>query len=172
MARIEAGGTFTIPFLPPGHYRAEVLFASGPAAANSFVADIRQGGASVFDDGFVLSHGSENPVEITLNSNGGSIEGNVLGVDRKPVPRTTVVLVPAVSRRKNPALYKTVQTDTQGHFAMTGIAPGSWRVFAWESVQPGAYQNAEFLHPYEERGTGVMVADGIRVNTEVTWIRK
>lgn len=172
VARIETGGSFTIPLLPPGHYRAEVLLTGGPAAANSFVSNIRQGGANVFDDGILLSRGSTAPVEITLSSIGGSIEGNVVGADRKPVPQTTVVLVPAVSRRQNPALYKTAQTDSQGHFAMTGIAPGSWKLFAWESFRPGAYQNAEFLHQYEERGTSVMVAAGMRVNAEVPWIRK
>src|SRR6185369_7349229 len=134
--------------------------------------NIRQGGANVFDDGILLSRGSTAPVEITLNSTGGSIEGNVFGADRKPVPQTTVVLVPAVSRRQNPALYKTAQTDSQGNFAMTGIAPGSWKLFAWEMFRPGAYQNAEFLHQYEERGTSVMVAAGMRVNAEVPWIRK
>jgi hypothetical protein len=166
---IAQDGSFAIPVVPEGHYRFQVAI-SGPD--NSYVADIRQGDISVYDNGLTVGKEPVNPIEATIKTNGGSIEGNVVGVDRKPVPRTTVVLVPALNRRQNPALYKTAQTDAQGHFVLTGIAPGSWRLFAWESVQPSAYQNEEFIKKYEERGTSVTVAAGLRANAEVQWIRK
>ncbi len=165
---IAQDGSFSIPFLPEGHYRVDVAFIE---RGNSYVADIRQAAFSVYDSGLTVGKDPVSPLELSINTNGGTIEGTVVGADRKPVPRTTVVLVPEAKRRQNPALYKTVQTDAQGHFVLTGIAPGSWKLFAWESVQPGAYQNAEFIRKSEERGVNVTVAAGLHLNTEVTWIR-
>jgi hypothetical protein len=168
-AKVEQDGSFTFPVIPEGHYRPQVAF-TGPAA-NSYLADIRQGATSIFDNGLTVGREAANPLEVVVNTNGGSVEGTVLGADRTPVPRTTVVLVPATSRRQNSALYKFTQTDVQGHFAITGVAPGSWKAFAWESVQPGAYQNSEFMQKYEGRGTGVAVTAGNRSNADVTLIR-
>jgi hypothetical protein len=166
---IAADGSFAIPFVPEGHYRFQVTITE---PGNAYLADIRQAGISVYDNGLTVGKEAVNAIEASINTNGGSIEGNVVGADRKPVPRTTVVLVPAMSRRQNPALYRTIQTDAQGHFVLAGIAPGSWKLFAWESVQPSAYQNEEFLRKYEERGTSVTVPAGLRAIAEVSWIRK
>ena len=87
------------------------------------------------------------------------------------MPRTAVVLVPASNRRSNPALYKIVQADAEGRFSMTGVAPGAWKVFAWESIRPGAFQNTDFLQKYETRGTAVTVNAGMRVDADATLIR-
>jgi len=167
--RIEQDGSFAIPVIPEGHYRLQISFTG--QAANSYIADVRQGAASIFDSGLTVGREAANLIEVLVNTNGGSIEGNVLTPDRKTVPRTTVVLVPATNRRQNSALFKFTQSDTQGHFAMTGIAPGLWKLFAWESVQPGAYQNPEFMQKHETRGTTVTVTAGVRSNSDVTLIR-
>jgi hypothetical protein len=168
-ARVEQDGSFTIPFIPEGHYRVQIAFTG--QAANSYLADIRQGAATIFDNGLTVGREAVNPLEIVVNTNGASIEGTVLGADGKPVPRSTVVMVPPTGRRQNSALYKFVQTDAQGHFSMKGVAPGTWKVFAWDSIQPGAYQNAEFMQKYEARGTNVVVTAGMQANSNVTLIR-
>jgi hypothetical protein len=167
--RIEQDGSFTIPVVPEGHYRLQVFFIN--QAANSYLADIRQSAASIFDSGLTVGREAANPIEVQVNSNGASLEGNVLTEDRKPAPRSTVVVVPASNRRQNSSLYKTAQTDAQGHFAIAGVAPGSWKLFAWESVQPGAYQNPEFIQKYESRGTTVTVTTGSRLTSDLMLIR-
>jgi len=167
--RIEQDGSFMFPVVPEGHYR---LYATSMAAGGSlYVSDIRQGSTSIQDNGLTVGKEPLPPVEVTVNTNAGSIEGTVVNAERKAVPRTAVVLVPAPNRRANSVLYKTVQTDAQGRFAITGVAPGTWKVFAWESVQPGAFQNSEFLEKYETRGTSVMVTAGLKSNADVTLIR-
>jgi hypothetical protein len=45
---------------------------------------------------------------------------------------------------------------------MRGVAPGAYTIFAWESVLPGAFQNAEFLEKYQSRGRPVNVQGGTR----------
>jgi protocatechuate 3,4-dioxygenase beta subunit len=99
------------------------------------------------------------------------VEGTVRDAAQKPVANATVVLTPPESRRGNHALYKKVSTDSSGHFKIAGVAPGAYRVFAWEVSPPDtAYLNAEFMAPYEERGQAVTITTGAKVNLQVSAI--
>ena len=82
-----------------------------------------------------------------------------------------VVLVPEAARRNNPALYKTGLTDDKGHFIIRGVAPGAYTIFAWDSVLPGAYQNAEFLEKNLSRGRALNVQGGTRSDITLDLIR-
>jgi hypothetical protein len=68
------------------------------------------------------------------------------------------VLVPRESRRQNLLLYRTAQSDNSGNFTMNGIAPGDYKLFAWESVQNTAWMNTEFVAAFENRGLAVSVS--------------
>jgi hypothetical protein len=50
------------------------------------------------------------------------------------------------------------------------IAPGDYKVFAWEYVPNDAWTNAEFMRPYESLGTGVRVPPGGRHETQLSVI--
>jgi hypothetical protein len=188
-APIADDGSFSIPLLPEGRYRFQVLLnppavntARGAAAAaaappppalpqTAYLGDIRQGSTSVYDNGLLVGSEPVNPIDVLLGASGGSVEGTVLGADQKPASGMMVVLVPPDNRRQNPALYKTARTDAQGHFTMANLPPGSYTLYAWESLSPGAYQNAEFLSRYSGRGSAVVVQAGARATANVTAIR-
>jgi hypothetical protein len=191
-APIAEDGSFTIPLLPEGRYRFQVIMngtatpargakrgqAAGaapppppPLPATAYLADIRQGAASVYDNGIIVGPEQTNPVEVLVNTAGGSLEGIVSIADQKPAPGITVVLVPPENRRQNPALYKTARTDPQGHFSLTPLAPGRYTVYAWESIPSGAYQNTEFLSKYAGRGTSVNIEAGGRATANINLIR-
>lgn len=127
-----------------------------PLPANGYVADIKAGGTSVFDSGVDLSS-QTGEIQVSVNTNGGKVQGNVLDAAQKPIAQARVVLVPRESRRQNMQLYKTSTADNSGHFLMNGIAPGDYKLFAWEAVPNGAWMNPEFLAPYESRGLAVTV---------------
>jgi hypothetical protein len=44
-----------------------------------------------------------------------------------------------------------------GKFQIHGVAPGEYKIFAWETVLLTAWQNAEFLSKYESQGSAVSV---------------
>jgi hypothetical protein len=184
---IDTGGAFKIPLLPEGRYRVLVYIGAagnprGQAAAptvpsapslpaTTYLADVRQGGISVYDNGLTVGNQAGEPIEIHVNTNAGSIQGAVLGPDQKPVPSALVVLVPPESRRQNSALYKTARTDPQGHFVINTVAPGTYTLFAWENVLTGAWQSAEFLRSYADRGVPVSVSAAERANVNVGFIK-
>jgi len=137
--------------------RYAVQVAGLPATA--YVLDIRQGGTSVMERGVVIDQ-SATPIEIVVDPNGVTVQGTVINADGKPVANATVALVPPTARQENLLLYRNAVTNDDGVFTLRGAAPGPYTIFAWESVNPGAWQNAEFLSRYEGRGRQVLISAG------------
>jgi hypothetical protein len=198
---IQPDGSFLIPAVPEALYRLQptVLAANAIATLNAaprgrgvalatnatapplppalpataYIADVRQGGVSVYDDGVYIGTNAVSPLEVLVNTNGGEIEGTVVGPGQQPVGAgTIVVLLPPVNRRQNFALMRTATTNAQGKFTMSALPPGPYRLFAWESIPAGAYQNAEFMKAYEDRGVSVIVQAGATMAQTVTSIAR
>jgi hypothetical protein len=145
---------FTFTNVPDGRYYLAVT--SMPA--NSYIADIRLDGRSVFDNGFVIAAPAGN-FEVNVSSKGAKLQGLALDAAQKPVAAARVVLVPEESRRQNQSLYKTAASDASGNFTMSGIAPGEYKLFAWESVPGAAYMSPGFLSKYENQGQVVKILE-------------
>jgi hypothetical protein len=47
-----------------------------------------------------------------------------------------------------------------GNFTINGVAPGDYKLFAWEYVAANAWMNAEYLAPFENRGQAISVGGG------------
>jgi hypothetical protein len=156
---IAQDGSFTIPVVPEGHYRFGVQIQE---SGNAYVADIRQGPTSIYDNGLQLGSQPINPLEVDIRTNAGTLETVVLGSDQKPAAGKTVVLVPSAQRRQNPSLYKVGNSDAQGKVVLTNLMPGQYKLFAWDNVPVGAWMNAEFIGKVEERGTSVSINAGSR----------
>jgi len=103
---------------------------------------------------------STEPLEILLKRDGGRIDGAVTDTTGRAFARAVVVLIPEPARRRRTDLYKVVVSSADGSFAIRGIGPGDYKVFAWENVEPNAYLNDEFMRQYEEKGTPVRVGPG------------
>jgi uncharacterized surface anchored protein len=73
----------------------------------------------------------------------------------QPFAGAITVMIPSVRNRVD--LYKTATTDQSGQVVFTGVAPGDYKVIAWEDVPQGAYLNSDYVQPYEDRGQSVHV---------------
>ena len=152
---IDASGRFTALNLPEERYRFHV----GHLPLSAYVEDIRVISRSVFDEGYELGAGT-GEVQILIRTDGQSVGGTVRSADGIPREATTVVLVPPQERRKNPARYRTANTDSNGVFRMTDVPPGDYTVFAWENVLPTAWMNPKFFEKYAKLGRSVTVTAG------------
>jgi hypothetical protein len=135
-----------------------------------YFVDILQGGRSVFDNGFSITTETPDPLEIRVSAKGGVAEGVVRDSQRKPVANITVVIVPPISRRQNSMLYKRGASDKDGHFAIKGLAPGDYKIFAWANVPVGAWENADFMQRYEQLGQRLVITAAQTSNIDVTVI--
>jgi len=166
-----ASGSFSMPSVPQGHFRLGLV---GGLPPDFYVADVRQDGVSVFDSGFDVTNKTPNPIQVVLSSGAGSVSGIVQTegqtTPRKPVAGAIVALVPDGDRRENRALYLSATSDASGKFTIHGVAPGDYKLFAWESIPSTAFQNAGFVAKYETRGTPVHVIQDGAVTVDLTVI--
>jgi protocatechuate 3,4-dioxygenase beta subunit len=161
-----AAGEFIFPNVPEGRY----YITAAPVPVNSYIADVQLGGRSVFDSGFELG-GQSGDLEVRISSKGAKIQGLALDAAQNPVATARVVLVPEESRRQNQALYKTAVSDAKGNFTLSGIAPGQYKLYAWESLPGTAYMNPEFMAKYDAQGQVVKVLEGATNNANAKVIR-
>jgi hypothetical protein len=161
------------PFAPdptPPPALVSVPLAGAPLGPNAYVADILQGGMTVYNTGISVGTQAFDPLEVRVRTDGGSVDGIVIDGKLIPFAGATVVLAPMVQYRQNPALYRVAISDEAGRFSMTAIRPGDYKLLAWDSITPGSYMNAEILSNYVEKEYPVTVAANIRVQTRVTVI--
>jgi len=162
-------GEFTAFQLPAGQYALRV--ASAFKAADTYISDLKRGETSVFDSGITIGGKTDEPVEVVLKSKGGSVTGSVSDITRlHPFSYATVVLVPEKARRQNLTLYRQTLSAENGTFSFTGILPGDYKLFAWGSLTPGAWQNRIFLQRFEDRGVEVTVLERIEKRVELSVI--
>jgi len=69
------------------------------------------------------------------------------------------VLAPEGPRRDQRAFFKMANSDAQGHFTIKGIAPGDYKLFAWNQSNDPDYEDPEFLKPYENQGEAVTIRE-------------
>ena len=67
--------------------------------------------------------------------------------------------------------YRTGWTDEDGSLRFDAMAPGEYRVFAWERVAADAWLDPEYIAGIEGRGQLVRVGESGRATVEVRVIR-
>ncbi len=161
-ATVKPDNTFVLENLSEGTYRVTVIGLPG----NAYLKSARLGNQEVLEDGLVVVRGRRSPLELVVSTLTGRLEGNALDGD-KPFPGARVVLVPEGARRNYPSWYRSVTSDEYGHFVFGAVPPGDYKLFAWDSVEPGAYQDPEFLRPFEDRGQTVRITESGQSTAEI-----
>jgi protocatechuate 3,4-dioxygenase beta subunit len=170
IARLAADGTFTMMGVGPGDYRLEVA----RLPPDAYVKSLRLGPADLLESGLHIANDpgneKEGSIELVVSTNGGAIEGSTVNAKLELVGNATVVMIPDAPRRTQASLYKVASSDLTGKFSIRGVTPGAYRLFAWESVDDGAWQDAAFLRAFENRGAAVRASEGSRQTIQLTVI--
>ena len=157
-AEVQTDGTFTIPAIPA--IPSTVVVAGFPN--DTYIADLRQDGRSVFDDGIFNVEPPNTSIEIVLSSPGAVVTGRVSASKQQ----ATVVLVP-LAHRANPMLYQRAMASASGDFLFSGVAPGAYRVFAFENIPESAELNSRFMDSFRDAGVEVITAAGRTSTIEI-----
>jgi hypothetical protein len=165
--RVDATNAFVLKDISDGTYFAEI---SGESK-DCYIKDVRYGPSSALDEGFTVVRGAPANLEITVSSRGARLQGSVSDADGLPAAGVQVVLAPEESRRAIHRLYKSGATDQYGHFDLRGIPPGEYKLFSWEEVEPGAWEDPEFLRPFEGKSETASLKEGEQQTVNLTAIR-
>jgi protocatechuate 3,4-dioxygenase beta subunit len=163
---VKPDGSFLLGGVGEGGYRVETYGGS----PDSFLKSAKFGGDDVLDKGLDVNRGAPGTLEIIVSGAGASIDGLVLNSDSLPVAAARVVLVPDSAHRGQRRLYKDATTDEFGRYALRGIAPGSYALFAWEEVEENAWEDPDFLGAWQGQGAPVRVEEGARQMIELKLI--
>jgi len=156
---VTPDGTFQLNNVPEGFYRLVVHLCC--RIVNFFLKSARYGSTTISDAGFNVQPGSDLSLELTMSSRVARLTGVVLDANSRPSAGATVVLIPDPPDRGLVEQYKSTTTDQNGKFSLSGLTPGDYNVFSWDSVDEseGEYDadwfDPEWLKPYEIKGESV-----------------
>jgi len=148
-------GSFVLQGVPPGDYRVTVR----ALPVDAYVKSMRMGAFDVLDRGLHLTGAPREPLEIVIGD-AGTLSGTVQTTMQEPVLNSTVVVIPDAPDRHRADLYKRAVTDSAGRFRIQGLAAGSYRVFAWEDIEEGSWQDPDVIRLYENRGASIRIREG------------
>jgi protocatechuate 3,4-dioxygenase beta subunit len=155
-AAVKPNGTLTVENLTEGNYQIGVGGRPAGFSPDFYLKAARVNGEDVLERGLTIGAGStRGPLEIVLSSAGARIEGTVTDENDLPFAGAVVAIVPERDRRKQFRLFKDTTTDQYGQFILRGVAPGTYKLFSWKEVEDNAWEDPEFLAPFETQGTGV-----------------
>lgn len=152
-ARQGEDQTFTFENLPPSAYIVRV----NGLPENAYVVEARLGSTDVLNGGLDLISEPSGRLDIRVAATGGRLDVAVVDAAGDPADGRRVVLIPNPPRRQRFDLYRAAVSDDSGVVRFTGVAPGDYKVFAWERVDTDAWQDADFIRIYENQGATVRV---------------
>jgi Carboxypeptidase regulatory-like domain len=135
--------TLIIDSLPEGLWIKTESFASSEVVAGDFN----------------VGESARGQLRIVLANNGAQIFGTVT-VDAQPC-RATIVLAPAAPElRGSHQLYRITNSTEHGAFTLKGVRPGSYKVFAFQEIEPFDWFDPEQLKIVEAMGEPITVVAG------------
>jgi len=161
---IRATQTLRVPVTSDGGFRFPNVVADSwdvgvaPIAEGSFIKAIKLGDEDVLMRPMEITSSTAAQLKIEVSTRGATVEGDVSDPGDRPA-RAEVILAPTGKYRDMPRFYRSVTTGANGHFKLTGIPPGSYKLYAFEQA-PGESGDAEALSAYEKLGVDLDLKEG------------
>ena len=163
-ARVREDGAFTLDAVNPDLY--SVVVSNLPDGF--YVKSIAANGQDLMGPGLDLGRGTAGEVDILLSPNSGQVTGVAQNGAGQPAAGATVALVPQERERlAQPQYYRTAVTDGAGRFNLSNLDPGSYKLYAWQEVEPGAYMDPDYLRPFENGAQSVTIRENSREDLQV-----
>jgi hypothetical protein len=170
-AAVNADGTFRVENVVPGDYRIEVLEGTSrmPVGPNGVFKEVRFEASDALRSPLRFSSTSTGMLDVVVAAIAGRVSGTVQDGRSQPVPYAQVVIVPDRARHQ-PELYRPGTADENGVFTISGVTPGDYRAFSWESLEQYSWFDPELLARYETRGAPVRVSESSTATVSVRMI--
>ena len=161
---VKPDGSFLIAAVPADVYEVKVQSTQG-----TYLKSIRFGDAEAPDNRIDLTKGS-GPVTVVLGTDVGEVEGSVKKANGDVGARVRVTLVAYGSRLGHIDFSRSGFSDEEGKFHLHNVAPGEYKIFAWEDVPVGAPQDPDFRKPFEKQSVDVKMEPNGHATVELTAI--
>jgi 5-hydroxyisourate hydrolase-like protein (transthyretin family) len=145
-ATVAANGTFVFKNVMPDLFRLVWSLPKG-----TYVKSIKFGDRLLKDDRLDLT-GPAAPLSIQLADDGGRVQGTVRNAAGEPVPGAIVTMSASPSYD-----FWSATADDTGNFEIRDIAPGDYKLLAFQDAPDGATYDPDFRQPFEKNAARLQV---------------
>lgn len=124
-------GSFEIKSVYDGNYAVHVWGLD----RDGYVKSLRRGPDDLLEKGLQVEGGSSGKIDIVIGTDGAQLDGSVAD-DDGPLIGARVLIVPDPPTQYNHMRMQRTSTDQLGHFSVTNIAPGKYKLTAKPMVLP------------------------------------
>jgi hypothetical protein len=144
-----------------GRYSVEVW----PLTPNAYVQSVRCGTVDLRQDDLVVPPGGRlPPIEIILRDDGAELTGTVRNTNADH--SSGLLIVPQFAPR-----HPQTGTISNGEFQFANLAPGEYKIFAFDSTWRLEYKNPDILGQYASRAASVTLSTNSKAKVTVDLIQ-
>jgi protocatechuate 3,4-dioxygenase beta subunit len=163
---IQSDGTFAIPNVAPQTYR--VMVERRPSRL--YLKSMRLSDQDVSAEGRIDVTPGGGLLALVFGNDPGTVEGTVQSAGPGPAP-VIVTLAPDGRLAGRYDLVQTVDTkEPGGSFRLENVAPGDYKVFAWELADEFMAESPEFRNLFESKAAAITVHAGEHQMARLTTI--
>ena len=150
-------GAFKITGVFPGRY----FVTLGAMPQGTYVKSVSFAGREIPRAPLDLTSGAAGSLEVVLSAKAADVSGTVRTEKGDPLQGVPVTLWPKTpDKSREDGGIDTTNTDQNGSFKITGLAPGDYYVAAWDDIpEQGLNENPAFLARFQSDDTAVKLAD-------------
>jgi len=151
-------GTFRMGNIQPDRYRLRV----NGHPLGSYVKLVRLGGQEITAPILDLTSSPGGNLEIVLSPNAAEVSGTVRNESGDSAQATLTVWQSGDTLLILPETYR-----ANGSFRLTGLAPGEYRLIAWEKIDSDLAGDPEFRKKFESHAVKVTLRENSRENVDL-----
>jgi hypothetical protein len=151
-ATAENDGTFVLHNVAAAVY--QLVIGGGPG---KYLKTVRFGDREVANAEIDLTQQSGGSLNLVFGTDGGQIDGTVQNKNGDAAAGMFITIAPREEYESRRDLFKQTATDQSGHFHVQDIAPGNYKVFAWEEFDWMTMQAPEVRKIFESKAASVTI---------------
>ncbi len=157
-------GSFVMKNVQPDRYRV----SAGGLPEGCYAKQIRFGGQDITRAVLDLTSGAGGQIDILVSPKAAQVAGVVRNAKGEPAKDTALTLwQSADSQTGAQEFVRNFRTDENGSFKFTSLAPGEYRIAAWEQIDTGVLSNPDFRAAFESSAITLKLQENARENVEV-----
>jgi protocatechuate 3,4-dioxygenase beta subunit len=165
-ASVKPDGSFVCKGVVPGVWDIGVK----PLPPGGYIKSMRLGDQDVLTEDMIIGPETAAHLRIVVSTRGGILEGHVKKASGEDAGRAIVLLAPDGKYSHVLSFYSATVADEAGRFKLKGLTPGGYKLYAFDAMEYAAWQNPEFLKPFESQGTKVEIKEGVNPSKDVQLI--
>lgn len=158
---VNADGSFTLK-VTPAVYHIQAFCGAG-----AYLKSMHFGDQDVSAGKIDLTQQSSGALNLVCATDVGQIQGSVQNENGEPAAQVMITIVPDDEHQGRLDLHYQLMSDQNGKFDYHDMAPGDYKVFAWESMDYEVMQLPEFRKAFESRAASVTISPGGNASVQV-----